>query len=175
MGVFKNKLNVLVLIIFVAALLLTIYTLIFGDKTNVGESINGINAEQVAIYVAKDYLVSDYNTFYEVESIVNQIITSMSKEEYNKIYTSLSKEMIEDISKEKCIELMKEFYISNFSNVTNSDGQAIVYKNKQNLSYLHEMKENVYIARVKNNKDGMVNFGIELLDNNKWQIVYLEF
>ncbi len=175
MGIFKNKLNVIILVFFVASVLFAIYSLIFGDKSNTGDRINGINNEQVAIYTTNEYIVSDYNTFYTAENIINQFISVMSEGKYNDAYAVVSSDLTEDISKEKFIELLKEFYTYNFSDISNQDGKVTKYSQNRNLDYLYKMTDKIFIAKIKNNTGKLVNIGIKMDSENSWQIVYLEF
>lgn len=178
MNIFKNKLNVVVLVFFIASLLFVLYTLIFNpsDKGNVGgNSKFSYSKEEVEIYSSKEYLVSDYNTFYTVENISKQIISALSEEKYKELYKVLSSELAGDISKEQYANVFKEFYISNFSDIKNEDGIVIEsYQNSRNLVNLYTISENTYIAEIKNNHNGTTKICIKLESNNTYKLVYFE-
>ncbi len=177
MNIFKNKLNVVILVFFIASLLYVIYTLIFNssDKNMGGNGKNNYTKEEVEIYSSDEYLVLDYNTFYTIENISKQIILALSEGKYKELYGVLSSDLAGDISKEQYKNIFSEFYISNFSDIKDEEGIVVeAYQNSKNLVNAYSIAENTYIAEIKNNHNGTTKIGIKTSSDNTYEIVYFE-
>lgn len=178
MGVFKSKLNVLALIFFIASVLFVLYTILFNENGNKDKNNAKFNytKDEVAIYMSDEYAVLDYNTFYTIENISKQIISALSEGKYKELYKVLSPELAGDISKEQYESVFSEYYISNFADIKDNEGNITErYQNSRNLKAVYSLGQNgVYIAELVNNHNSTSKIGIRITASNTYQIVYFE-
>ena len=116
MGVFKSKTNILVMIFFVTSLLFVMFSLLFDNKSS-NSNEPKYTTEEISIYSTSEYKILDYNTFYTIEEISQQIISALSEGRYKEIYNIFSSDLAEDISKEQYENTLREVYLSNFSDI----------------------------------------------------------
>ncbi|MBR1884017.1 MAG: hypothetical protein IJ809_03625 [Clostridia bacterium] len=152
-----------------------LYALIFANnEQGGGKEVKGYTEEEIAIYTVKDNLVHDYNLFYTLEDISNQIISALKEGRYKEIYSLLSSDLAGDISKEQWEELLKNYFTDNFSNITDEDGEEVEYENSKNLLNAYTIDSNTYVLEIKNNRNVRTKIGIQIIDSARYKIIYFE-
>ena len=176
MGMFKNKMNLAILIFFIISLVFVIFSFFINDEKNVQGDIDIISTEEIAIYSTNEYLVLDHNAFYTVEDIIKKIISALSEEKYTEVFSVFSSDLAGDISKEQASTILQEYYINNFSDVKDESGNIVSnYDTNRILKNLYAYKSNSYIAEFENNTGKICKIGITLKQDYTYEIIYIEF
>ena len=176
MGMFKNKMNLAVLIFFIISLVFVIFTFFVNGDKKIQENIDTISTEEIAIYSTKEYLVKDHNTFYTIESIIKRIVSALSEGRYTEVFSVFSSDLAGDISKEQASTILQEYYINNFSDVKDESGNIVSnYDTNRILKNLYAYKSNSYIAEFENNTGKICKIGITLKQDYTYEIIYIEF
>ena len=175
MGIFSDKKNVILLVIFVAAVLYALYSIIFVRDNTKAIELKAMTKEEVAIYTIDENIVHSYNTFYTLEDISSQIISSLENGKYSEVYSLISSDLVGDISKEEWQKLLKEFYDSNFLARVDEQGETVEYNYRRIIINAYAVRDNDYIVEINNNIGSSVKLGIRLLSNSNYEIMYIEF
>ncbi len=145
--------------------------------TNIVEGIENIDD-----YIIKDdidtedgqiqsNLVTNYNTFYTVQSAFNNYIATLIQGKYDESYSLLTQDIRSKYDKNTYSEKIGQYTQENFmSNDANN-----VYTNSDNLKYLYLVKENVYIGEIENVKGDLIKIGVVLdTEDEKYRVFYVE-
>ena len=134
--------------------------------TNIVEGTENIDDGQI-----QSNLVTNYNTFYTVQSAFNNYIATLIQGKYDESYSLLTQDIRSKYDKNTYSEKIGQYTQENFmSNDANN-----VYTNSDNLKYLYLVKENVYIGEIENVKGDLIKIGVVLdTEDEKYRVFYVE-
>ena len=162
----KNKINNIVLLIFLSiGIIVAIFNIMF-DKEN-KKIVNHIdpNDIEVSIYETKDNRILNYNTFFSVEDIIKNIFKNLQDKKYDLVYNLLSQEYKNIITLEQFTQLV-ENYILNF-NINNK-------RTSGRLNFLYEIEKSRFLADADYLfVDNKINIIINI-SNDKYVIEYFD-
>ncbi len=171
----KSGLNLSIIFVFIIALIYFIFISVVNVFSPSGNKSTDITPENINIYTSETKIVTSYTTFFNVETIVQNIIMNLNKENYQEIYSIFSVQARQNISKDYFMKNVEKYVSNNFKYSFEEDVDEVGYKNYNNLKMLYSMDNNEYIAVVKsNNTSGESKIGIKLINNNEYAVTYLE-
>lgn len=136
------------------------------DINDIEKYIKKENSEEID----DSKIVKDYTTFYTVQGIIEQFVNELINRKYSKTYSVLGKEMLKKYSKADYIEKIKEFSDANFI----EKDPDYSYSNVNELRRLYLLSDNYFLAEYEAIDGSTKKIGIRLLNQNKYEIFYIE-
>ena len=160
------------LIAFIYFIIISIINMLSPTKDS---ELTDVNQKNVDIYMTNSNIVKNYSTFFNVETIIQNIILNLNKGNYNEVYSTLSYEEKNNISKKYFTSNIEEYINNNFKYNVFDEMDRVGYENYSNLKMLYSINKDEYIAVVTStNTLKETKIGIKLINNSKYLITYLE-
>lgn len=146
----------------------------FFNNENVDITVDNVNEyimnEDNEIDTSK--IVTNYSTFYTVQSTIENFVDYLLKKDYDKTYDVLSDSMKEKYSRSDYVSKIEKLTNDNFA--ANSSDEDYVNQNKLHNAY--EVADNSYICDYYGKGDKIVRFGVTLnYSNYKYEIFLIDF
>lgn len=162
------KVIILAIVILIIILLLVFISFIIKDigrYKNAKDNIKEYKIETILENIDTKSMVLDYNTFYTIENINNEVFDLIEKGAYQDLCALMGNEITYYKSENEIISLLKEY-----TTILNNSAS----ENAHYLSYVYKYHDNTYLCKININ-DRLINLML-CLDSQKdeYKIVFIE-
>lgn len=182
--------NIILVIIFIIAFIVFIISAIGEffqkkgviDTSNINKYIINENViDETGNTIKAANLVKDYNTFYSLQDASENFIQYVIDNKYSQTYNVISDEMRKKYSRKEYEDNIKKIYNERFSidsvnkNTSGQDVEINSFNNSNNLLRVYKISDTEYICQTKDINSNTLDMGIRLLNNNSYEVFYIQF